>query len=112
MHVPVSTFKDTWDRLTKADAWGHFPGNEPYIGVSGEPDVKEAKVRSVAPGSPAEKAKLQAGDVIVKIDDEEVTDFESLKTIVAQHQPDDRVMVVVKRGAETKELRLKIGKKG
>ena len=112
MHVPVSTFKDTWDRLTKAEAWGHFPGNEPYIGVSGEPDVTEAKVRGVASGSPAEKAKLQAGDVIIGIDDEEVTDFESLKRIVAEHQPRDEVKIVVKRGEETLRLPLTIGKRG
>jgi len=111
MHVPVSTFKETWDRLTKAEAWGHFPGNDPYIGVKGEPDVKEAKVQSIAPGSPAEKAKMKPGDVILKIDDQEVSDFESLRTIVAQHQPSDRVTVVVKRGEATLELTMRIGKK-
>jgi serine protease Do len=111
MHVPVATYKDTWDRLTKADAWGHFPGNDPYIGVKGDPDVKAAKILSVSPGSPAEQAKLQAGDVIIGIDDEDVTDFESLVRIIAEHQPKDDVQVVVKRGEETLRLALTIGKK-
>jgi serine protease Do len=112
MHVPVSTFKETWERLIKAEEWGHFPGNDPYIGVKGEPDVKAAKVRSIDPGSPAERAKLEAGDIILKINDQEVTDFESLKTIISEHQPDERVTLLVQRGEETKELKLKIGKRG
>ena len=62
--------------------------------------------------TPAEKAGLQAGDIVVKFDGKEITDFDSLFAAVAEHQPGERVKVVVKRGEETKELQLKIGKKG
>jgi S1-C subfamily serine protease len=112
MHVPVSTFKETWDRLVKSDEWGHFPGNNPYIGVKGEPDVTEAKIASVSPNSPAEKAKVLPGDVIVKIDDQDVPDFAALVRIVAEHQPGDDVDLFVKRGEEIVKLELTIGKKG
>lgn len=112
MHVPVGTFKDTWDRLTKGDEWGHYPGDTPYIGVKGEPNVKEAKIASVVPDSPAATAKLQAGDVIVKMDDQEVTDFASLVRLIDDHQPQDDVKIVVKRGEETLTLDLTIGKRG
>jgi S1-C subfamily serine protease len=111
MHVPVSTFKETWDRLTKAEEWGNFPGISPYIGVKGEPDVTEAKIRTVVPGSPAEKAKILVGDTIVRIDDREVADFPALVQIIAEYQPDETVTLHVKRGEETVELKLKIGKK-
>jgi serine protease Do len=112
MHVPVSTFKETWDRLVKSDEWGHFPGNNPYIGVKGEPDVSEAKIASVSPKSPAEKAKVLPGDIIVKIDDQDVPDFATLVRIVAEHQPGDDVVLSVKRGEEIVKLELTIGKKG
>jgi S1-C subfamily serine protease len=36
MHVPVSTFKETWERLNKGEAWGHYPGQEPVLGVRGK----------------------------------------------------------------------------
>jgi serine protease Do len=111
MHVPVGTFKETWDRLVKAEEWGHFPGNDPYIGVKGEPDVTEAKIASVVPDSPADKAKIQPGDVVVKIGDQDVADFPTLVRIISEHQPGDEVKLFVKRGEETVELKLKIGKK-
>jgi serine protease Do len=112
MHVPVGTFKDTWDRLAKSEAWGHFPGHEPYIGVRGEQGATDAKIASVVPDSPAAKAGLLAGDVVLKIDDLDLTDFSSLSAAVRERQPGDRVKLVVKRGEETKELRIKLGKKG
>jgi serine protease Do len=112
MHVPVGTFKDTWDRLTKGDEWGHYPGDEPYIGVKGEQNVKEAKIASVVPDSPAARAQMKDGDVVVKIDEREILDFESLVRVIGEYQPNDRVDVVVKRGEETLTLQLRIGKRG
>ncbi len=112
MHVPVSTFKETWDRLAKGEEWGHMPGNAPYIGVKGDNSSTAAKIASVIPNSPADKAKVQAGDIVVKVGDQEVADFDALVRVIAEHQPGDEVKLFVKRGEETVELTLKIGKKG
>lgn len=112
MHVPVSTFRETWERLTKAEAWGHFPGNEPYIGVRGEPGATDAKVATVVPDSPAEKAGVKPGDIVLKIDEQTLGDFASLSAAVRERQPGDRVKLTVRRGEEEKELTLKLGKKG
>ena len=112
MHVPVGAFKDTWDRLTKGDQWGHYPGDEPYIGVRGEPTAKDAKIASVVPDSPAALAKLQVGDVVLKVDGQEVADFESLVRLIGEHQPQDEVEIVVKRGDATQTVTLTIGKRG
>jgi serine protease Do len=112
MHVPVSTFKETWDRLAKGEEWGHMPGNAPYIGVKGDNSSTAAKIASVVPNSPADKAKVQAGDIVVKVGDREVADFDALIRVIAEHQPGDEVKLMIKRGEETVELTLKIGKKG
>ncbi|MEX2173375.1 MAG: trypsin-like peptidase domain-containing protein [Pirellulaceae bacterium] len=112
MHVPVGTFTDTWKRLTTAEAWGHYPGNEPYLGVAGDGDLPEAKITSVRPSSPAFKAGFQAGDIVLKLDDQDLTDFLSLTEAVAARQPGDKVKVLVQRGEETKELSVELGKKG
>ena len=112
MHVPVAAFKETWDRLNKSEAWGYYPGNEPAIGVVKDTNATDARVADVKSDSPAAKAGLKAGDIIVKFDGIEVKDFDALITVVEEHQPGDRVNLVVKRGEETKELSLKIGKKG
>jgi S1-C subfamily serine protease len=111
MHVPVNTFKDTWERLNKGDAWGYYPGNEPYIGVKGEPNVPDAKIAQVIPNSPAAAAKIQVGDVVVKVDGEAVTDFDSLVRLIGEHQPRDKVVIVVQRGEETLSVDLIVGER-
>jgi serine protease Do len=112
MHVPVNTFKDSWERMKKAEAWGHYPGQEPFLGVRGEKDAKNAKIAHVFPNSPAEKAGFKVGDVVESFGDKEITDFPSLTGLVQERQPGDRVKVKVKRGEETLELKLVLGKRG
>jgi serine protease Do len=112
MHVPVNTFKDTWDRMAKGEAWGHFPGQEPYLGVRGEKDAKNAKIAHVYPGSPAEKAGVKIGDIIENFGDHAITDFPSLSSHVQERQPGDRIKLKVKRGEEAIELKLVLGKRG
>jgi len=112
MHVPINTFKETWDRMAKGEAWGHFPGQEPYLGVRGEKDAKNAKIAHIFPGSPAEKAGLKVGDVIEKFGDHDITDFPSLSSHVQERQPGDKIKLKVKRGEESVDLRLTLGKRG
>ena len=49
---------------------GHF------VGIGAQLGIKDNKITVIAPieGSPAEKAGLKAGDVILKVDDKEITD--------------------------------------
>jgi len=112
MHVPVSTYKETWDRLTKAEEWGYFPGQKPSLGVVGEEGATEAKLASVNPDSPAEKAGLKAGDIILTFDGVTITNFASLAAEVQKCQPGAEVTIEVKRGDETKTFsKVKIGRK-
>jgi serine protease Do len=109
MHVPVSTFSETWDRLTKAEAWGHYPGETPYLGVKGAPEATNAELTEVKPGSPAEKGDLKVGDVVLKFGKKDISDFKSLIDAVQETQPKEKVKVTVQRGEETKELSVEIG---
>jgi len=111
MHVPVSTFKETWDRLTKAEEWGHYPGQKPSLGVRGEEGATEAKLATVFPDSPAEQAGLKPGDIVLKFDEVTITDFASLAAEVQKCQPGAKVKVEIKRGDETKEIDLRVGRK-
>jgi serine protease Do len=111
MHVPVDTFRDTWDRLVAAEAWGSMPGQTPFLGVQGEPEAKDAKIAKVYPNTPAEKAGLQTGDVILKFDGHEITDFASLSKLVGDQAPGDKVKLEVKRGDETINVEVVIGQR-
>lgn len=87
----------------------------PFLGIlpgGGDPDVPGIHVASVVPGSPAEKAGLREGDVLVGIDDVEVGDFEDLRGALLARRIGQEVTLRVRRlrdgdRREYEELRLK-----
>jgi hypothetical protein len=65
-------------------------------------DIKGVLLEGVTPGSPAEKAGLKGGDVIVKFAGKTVLDVEDYMAGLQSHKAGEKVDVVVKRGdAET-----------
>ncbi len=72
-----------------------------YVGTI--PDYSEeasgVKLSGVSPGSPAENAGLQAGDVIVRFGEREVKNIYDYTHALSDHKPGDVVEVVVKRPA-------------
>jgi serine protease Do len=65
-----------------------------YFGVK---DGEGVLVRSVEKGSAAEKAGLKAGDVIVKADNEKLTDRSDLSHILRNHRGGGKMTLVVMR---------------
>ena len=63
------------------------------LGLEG--DVPQVAVQSVIKDSPAEKAGMKAGDVIVAFDGHPVTSSDQLGTLIHAHRPGDRATVTV-----------------
>jgi serine protease Do len=63
-----------------------------------------ALVESVEPGSPAEKAGLKAGDVIVAIDGQDIARSEDLPRRVARHAPGITVKLSVLHDKQRREV--------
>ncbi len=59
-----------------------------------------AEVNGVAAGSPAERAGLRPGDVIVEVDGDSIPDATALTTLLAQRRPGDVVELGVIREGE------------
>ncbi len=112
MHVPVSTYTETWDRLAAGELWGHLPGQGPFIGVQGDPEAEDARIVEVHDNTPAAKAGLEAGDVIIKFGKKDVSDFPSLAMLVQARNPGDKVAIQVRRGEETLTKEIVIGRRG
>ena len=55
--------------------------------------VSGAKIVSIRPGGPAEKAGLQPGDFIQRIDDEDGSTLEQVNQVLGYSQPDDIVEI-------------------
>lgn len=73
--------------------------------------VRGVAVEKVVEGSPAEKAGLLAGDVIVRINGEDVTSARKLTRLVGEIAPDHTARITVVRGGAERELNATVGKR-
>jgi S1-C subfamily serine protease len=62
------------------------------------------KITGVRPGSPADKAGVQAGDVIVKFAGVEVATLDDLTFALRTRRAGDRVEVVVVRDGQERQV--------
>ena len=109
--IPINSTLDVTDQLIN-----HNKVLRPYIGISGiNLDESTAKkynltvgvyVKTVQNFSPAEKAGLQSGDVIVKADDKDITTMDELNDIKNSHQIGDTMKLKINRNGEEKEITL------
>nr|WP_253945464.1 trypsin-like peptidase domain-containing protein [Nocardioides sp. zg-DK7169] len=68
-----------------------------------------ALVREVGKGSAAAEAGLESGDVIVKIDDSQVTSADSLIATIRSYRPGDVVSVTYRRDGDERTTDLELG---
>lgn len=115
IHVPVDTYRDTFDRLVAAEVWGSrlFGGNasDAYLGIQMDPESKECKIQSVLAKSPAEKAGLKADDMIVKFDGRDIASRDEFLKLLQRKAPGNTVSLDVLRGEERLQLRVVLGKR-
>jgi photosystem II stability/assembly factor-like uncharacterized protein len=82
------------------------------VDFRGEDVPGGVRVTRVLPQGMSEKAGLQVGDVIQKIDKTEVKNFRQLVELFRAHNAGDKVMLKVLRGKESKELTLTVERRG
>ncbi len=68
-------------------------------------------ITQVVQGSPAEKAGLKKDDVILRLDNENITSVRKLNRLVSEIAPDQSVRVTVSRGGAEQELTATMGKR-
>ena len=74
--------------------------NEMYAQYYGTPIG--AFVKDVTPGSCAERAGLEAGDIITKFDGEAITSYEDLRAAIKRHSAGDTVELEIYRADESR----------
>jgi peptidase M28-like protein/PDZ domain-containing protein/PA domain-containing protein len=82
--------------------YGPFFGVVPEFGATSEAGVKVSSVRA---GSPAEKAGLQAGDVLVEFGGVTIKTLEDMTFALRSRRAGDEVDVVVMRGGQEHRVR-------
>jgi serine protease Do len=108
-------------RRVAEDLMRHGVVHRPRLGVSIEdvnaadaevyslPAVTGAEITSVAPGTPADAAGLQLGDVILALNDEPIHTVADLQARVARFNPGDRVKVGFIRYGDSMETTVQLG---
>lgn len=100
-----------------------FEGDGGYLGVQTEEvtrenlskfglrDVKGVAVESVVDGSPAQAAGLQKGDVIVKVNGDDITSSRKLTRLVSEISPDHQARLTIVRNGSEREITVTVGKR-
>ena len=113
--IPISSAMDVIDDLIED---GYV--KKPYIGIAGRNVTEELAekydskvgiyVDTVYEGTPAEEAGIQVGDIITKIDDQEVKTIQELNSYKAKnYKIGDEVTLTIYREKKKKELKLTLG---
>src|SRR5436309_2949366 len=87
------------------------------IGVKISAETGSVVVVETIAGSPAEKAGIKAGDVIVQVNDHKVKEKDATNEDVAEmvkevvkHEPGSKIKVTVKRDDKEKTIEVTVGK--
>lgn len=75
----------------------------------GLPEAKGALVADISKGSPAEKAGIKRGDVILKVDGKETPTVSSLQQEIRSRRPGDRVRLEIWRDRQSIVLEATLG---
>jgi S1-C subfamily serine protease len=87
-----------------------------YMGVSTQPITPELQqqynlsrssgllIAEVAPNSPAAAAGLQQGDIVIKVNGQDVTDSAALAAMIRDMKPGDQVQVTIDRNGQEQTI--------
>lgn len=89
------------DAPSSTSGYGPYLGTVPDMTPQDEGGVRLTGVRD---GSPAERAGIRGGDVVVEFEDREIADLYAYTYALRDQQPGDTVRIVVEREGERVEL--------
>jgi serine protease Do len=85
--------------------------NAGYLGVGLEGGSDGPKIGMISPRSPAAKAGLQVGDLVLRVSGKAVKDPGTLVELIQQFKAGTKITVEVKRGEEVKEFKLTLSRR-
>lgn len=108
--IPINIIKDS---LKNFNNTGRF--ERPYLGVSYRiisrdiailNDIPEgAYIQGVISNSPADKAGVRAGDVIIRLDGQRVNEDTQISTIISRKKIGDTIAIIIFRDGDEQEVR-------
>lgn len=106
-HVPLAVVQLYWQRLLDGEVWGgpsrdpEFDDGRPLLGIAGRDERDQCIVTQVFPGLPAELSGVRPGDVVLAIDDQDISSFAEVARIILDKDPGEPVRLHLKRQGKT-----------
>jgi S1-C subfamily serine protease len=83
----------------------------PRAAVSlGLPPAAGIQISAVVPGSPAAQAGLRAGDVVTKLNDQQIDQEHPLQSLMVKFRPGDKIKLTIVRGTATSTVDITLGR--
>ncbi len=103
--IPISKVLPVVDQLRKGETPTHARlGVTVSDKASSDGLVTGATIQSVTNGSSGEKAGLQSGDVVTRVNNDAISSTEGLVATIRGYRPGDKVTLTVVRNGDTKTL--------
>ena len=108
-HVAVTEFYDDWNQLTKGTSGEELvSASRTYGGASGVNDPAGCRLTEVDENSPASRAGLKVGDVVLKVNGREIKVAAVFRRWVDEAKPGETLNLQIKRGEEVLSVKLKL----
>jgi serine protease Do len=112
LHVSMTPFLRSWEALKRGEtitAWAQ--GNGGWIGLSTEAAEGGIRVRAVATDSPAQKAGLKEGDLILRANNKPIAATEDFSAMISARRAGEIVTLKVKTATNEKILEVKLAQR-
>jgi putative serine protease PepD len=105
--VPANTVREVLPQLERGATPEH-----PYLGLSTTAvSGGGAQVQQATAGGPAQRAGLEPGDVVTRVDGDTVQSPDDVAAAIDDNQPGDEIDVTVRRGGDERTVTVTLGKR-
>jgi serine protease Do len=108
-HVAISEYYDNWDQLARGLRGTEVVAHpRAYVGATCVDNSPGCRLTSVEKNSPAAKAGLKVGDIVLKVDQRDITVSAAFRRWVAEAEPGETLYLEVQRGKQLLKPELKV----
>jgi serine protease Do len=108
-HVPISEFYEGWDTLVQTGARTEptFP-SKAFLGATFVDAVTGSRITGVDADSPAARAGLKTGDIVLRVDGRELRSAVLFRRFIAESEPGEALKLEIKRGERQLSLTVRL----
>jgi len=108
-HVAITEFYDNWNVMAKgAAADEEAAAPRAYVGATGVNDEAGCRLTEVEEDSPAARAGLRVGDVVLKVNGRDIKVSAAFRRWVSEATPGDTLNLEIKRGEEVLSVKVRM----